>query len=86
MVEVDKKVSIMNENSKIYFILNFPIAREGENNKKNLLTKKFGILDACQDAWFKCYGIKKSTLYHYKNMFINDYLKSIDGNSGLKKN
>jgi hypothetical protein len=64
MVEGNKKVHLMNENSKRDFVLNSlasnaPISRQGEKNKRTLLTMKFDTIDVCQNAWFKCYGIKR---------------------------
>ena len=34
-----------------------------------LFTMKFDTVNACQNAWFKCHGLKGSTFFNYKKCF-----------------
>ena len=38
-----------------------------------------------QNAWYKCHRIKWTTLYNYKNMFLNGDVRVLHGNNGLQK-
>lgn len=71
MIEVIRKFNIMNENSKRDFVLDYvasndPISRQGGTKRRTPLTIKFETLDVCQNAWFKCHGIKKGALFNYR--------------------
>lgn len=45
----------------------------------------FEKIHVYQNLWYQDYGIKRSTFYHYNNMFKNGDLKVVNGNSGLQK-
>jgi hypothetical protein len=46
---------------------------------------KFSTLDVYQNAWYRSYGIKRIKLYNYNDIFKNDDLKIMNGNSGIQK-
>jgi len=46
---------------------------------------KFDKLNIYQNAWYRAYGIKRITFYHYKDIFENCDLKAMNGDSGLQK-
>ena len=90
MLKGFKKFSGLNENSRREFVLNFlvcniPFFEEVGMKKRKLFTMKFDTLNVCQNAWFKCHGIKRSTFFNYKKMFLDGAHKAVNGNSGLQK-
>ena len=46
---------------------------------------KFDTINVCQNAWFKYHGIKRSTFFSFKKMFLDGTHKVVNGNRGLKK-
>ena len=50
-----------------------------------LSTNRVDTLNVCQNAWFKCHGIKRRTLVKYKKKFLDGTHKVVNENSGLQK-
>ena len=88
MLEEFLKFRGLGENLRREFLLNSlasnaPFFGEMGIKKRTIFTMKFDMVNLFQNAWFKSQGIKRSTLFNYKQMFFDGVHKAVNGNSEL---
>ena len=75
------------ENERREFVLNSmesnAVINRSDNTKERIfLYMKFDGIEVFQNAWYLAFCIPRATFFHYRMKFINNDIRSVNGNIG----